>query len=204
MFIQLQNYVFSKLNNSSFYSGMYNYSDDIQWYKFISFTFLWSPDLQYSTVKSISVRQELIASNSEIWDSAVPTLGDTQLHSLSLITVVHFPPPLWPYILLQCGIFCAFFLLAFFMIQHNAGLFCPVFFSSKLCVPVYFFVIDGKCRVLFIRSNLFFFFKAWLLKVADLLCMFKRSKLLKATACCCGSGPAFVQGEGYKTEGQIS
>lgn len=32
------------------------------------------------------------------------------------------------------------------------------FFSSKLCVPVYFFVIDGKCRVLFIRSNLFFFF----------------------------------------------
>lgn len=43
------------------------------------------------------------------------------------------------------------------MIQHNAGLFCPVFFFSKLCVPVYFFVIDGKCRVLFIRSNLFFF-----------------------------------------------
>lgn len=66
LFIQLQNYVFSKLNNSSFYSGMDNYSDDSQWYKFISFPFLWSPDLQYSTVKSISVLQELIASNSEI------------------------------------------------------------------------------------------------------------------------------------------
>lgn len=75
-------------------------------------------------------------------------------------------------------------------------------FCSKLCVPA-FFVIDGKCRVLFIRSNLFFF-KAWLLKVADLLCMFKRSKLLKVAACCSGSGPAFVQGEVYKTEGQIS
>lgn len=139
LFIQLQNYVFSKLNNSSFYSGMYNYSDDIQWYKFISFTFLWSPDLQYSTVKSISVRQELIASNSEIWDSAVPTLGDTQLHSLSLITVVHFSPStvtLYPSSMRH--LLCLFPPSIFYDSTQCWFILSCLFFLQALCACIFF------------------------------------------------------------------
>lgn len=55
------------------------------------------------------------------------------------------------------------------MIQQNAGLFCPVLLFQALCAWIS--VIDGKCGVLFIKSHIFF--KAYSLKAADLLCMFK-------------------------------
>lgn len=87
----------------------------------------------------------------------MPTLGYTQLHSLSLITVVHFSPStvtLYPSSIRR--LLCLFPPSIFYDSTQCWFILSCLFFLQALCACI-FFVIDGKCRVLFIRSNLFFF-----------------------------------------------
>lgn len=85
------------------------------------------------------------------------------------------------------------------MIQHNAGLFCPVFLFQAPYARI--FVIDGKCVVLFIKSNLFFF-KAVFESCWFVMNVQERIKLLKVPACCSWEARAFVQCKVHKTGGQ--
>lgn len=86
----------------------------------------------------------------------MPALGYTQLHSLSLITVVHFSPSTVTLYPSSIRHLLCLFPPSIFYDSTQCWFILSCLFFSKLCVPVYFFIIDGKCRVLFIKSNLFF------------------------------------------------